>query len=110
MLWSKHSMSSTTPQDFSRTPTKQKFRKRSRLGSGGRKVLDENNLITYEVGPEFFSVLAARKTMYQMSRAIDRGELKLHTALHPTSDQTNVSILFLNEGNWFQAIYEEICG
>ena len=60
-------------------------------------MLDENNLVTYEVRPEWYSVHAARRTMRLMTQAINRGDLQLHTALHPASDMTDVSSLFLSE-------------
>ena len=60
-------------------------------------MLDENNLVTYEVRPEWYSVHAARNTHRALSLAIARGDLQLHTALHPASDMTDVSSLFLSE-------------
>ena len=60
-------------------------------------MLDENNLITYAFSDEWYSVDAARRTMRLMTQAINRGDLQLHTALHPASDMTDVSSLFLSE-------------
>jgi len=56
-------------------------------------MLDGNNLITYEMSPEWFAVEAARRTMRRMSEAIDRGDLRLWTATFPASNYTDYSIV-----------------
>ena len=52
-------------------------------------MLDEDNLVTYSNEPSDI----ARRTMRVMTEAIRRGDLNLHTALHPSSDLTAVDII-----------------
>lgn len=55
-------------------------------------MLDENNLVTYEVRPEWYSVRAARNTHRAISLAIARGDMRLCTAVFPTSNYSDIEI------------------
>ena len=56
-------------------------------------MLDDNNLVTYEMSPEWFAVESARRLQRRMSEAIDRGDLRLWTAMCPASNSTGYSIV-----------------
>jgi hypothetical protein len=60
-------------------------------------MLDDNNLMTYEMSPEWFAVEAARRTMRRMAEAVHRQDLKLATALFPMSAATDIHITFGEE-------------
>ena len=60
-------------------------------------MLDDNNLVTYEMSPEWFAVESARRTMRRMIDAIERQELRAATALFPMSAETDIHITFGEE-------------
>jgi hypothetical protein len=55
-------------------------------------MLDENNIVTYEVRPEWYSVQAARTTHRALSLAIARGDARLCTAVFHTSNYSDIEI------------------
>ena len=62
-------------------------------------MLGENDIVTYELTPEWYSVNKSRVTRDRMRRAILRQDLRLATALFPMSAETDIDITFGDDRN-----------